>query len=177
MQRIQKEHTLWFIAGLVLVGIAGRLGPHPYNFTPLTAIALFAGSFLGRKNSLWIPMAILFISNLFIGWHDTLLFVMGAFALVSMIGWWVGQKPQWTRIISGVLASSTVFYLITNFAVWFMHDMYAKSAQGLWHCYVAGIPYYRNMLMGDVVYSGVLFGAYAIASQTLLQSKTARNAA
>lgn len=160
MHSLDKRHAWLFLAGLILIGIIGRLGPHPFNATPLTAVTLFAACLLPRWKGLLVPTAVLVISNLFIGWPETFIWVLAGFLAVSAMGWWLKRQASPTRIAVAALTGSTAFYLISNFGVWATTTMYAKSLQGLWHCYVAGIPFFRNMLAGDLVYTGILFGLY-----------------
>jgi hypothetical protein len=72
-----------------------------------------------------------------------------------------------------VFAGSLQFYIITNFFVWFgSHDMYPQTLSGLSACYVAALPFYGRTLLGDLFYSGVLFGAYALVSRRLEPSRS-----
>jgi len=101
-------------AALILLGILGRLVPHPWNVTPITAMALFAGAYLPRRWGLLIPLAAVAISDLFLGWHATIPFTWGAFALIGALGWWVRRSPSVGRIAAGTLTGSFLFFVITN---------------------------------------------------------------
>ena len=104
-----------FLISIILFAIFSRFIPHPPNFTPITAIALLSSKgFTNRWIILLIPMISLFISDLFLGLHDSIPFVYGAFILITLLGM-SAKKIE----ISTVLMSSTIFFLVSNFGVWF----------------------------------------------------------
>ena len=138
--------------------------PHPANFTPLTGIALFGAS---RQNSKWaaylIPMSVLLITDLFLGFHSTMPFVYGSFLITAFLGRkWISANSGALRIGGVTLASASLFFLITNFGVWATSGLYSKDLSGLVLCYEAAIPFFRNMLLGDFFYVGALFGLHAL---------------
>ena len=153
--------TPWLAGGLILLGIMSRLVPHPWNATPLTAIALFGGTYLSKRWSILLPLAIVALSDLALGWHSTIPFTWGAFAVTGWLAWLIRVQPSAGRILAGSLLGSVIFFLVTNFGVWTTQTLYPKTAAGLWECYVAGIPFFRNALVGDLVYTAALFGMYA----------------
>ena len=148
---------------LIILGIVGRFAPHPANFTPIAAVALFAGVFLPRRYAIIVPLAAMVISDLIIGLHDLILFTWGSFALVGMIGWWIRTRRSARRIVAGSLGASFLFFLVTNWAVMQFGAMYPHSLEGLMASYAAGLPFFRNMLAGDLFFSGALFGLMALA--------------
>ena len=150
----------WVVGGLLLIGIGSRLVAHPWNATPLMAIALFSGAYLAKRWALILPLAIVAISDLFLGWHETIPFTWGAFALTGIIGWWLRSRPSPLRILTAALAGSVSFYLITNFGVWITSTLYPRTVAGVWECYVAAIPFFRGSLLGDLIYTGAFFGLY-----------------
>ena len=151
----------WLVVGLILVGIVSRLVPHPWNATPLTAIALFGGTYCAKRWSILLPLGIVAISDLFLGWHATIPFTWSACAATGLLAWWLRARPSAGRIIAGSLLGSVIFFLVTNFGVWAAQTLYPKTVSGVWECYVAGIPFFRNALVGDLIYTAVLFGMYA----------------
>ncbi len=158
----QPRHLVF---GLLLLGVASRLVPHPWNVTPVAALALFGGTYLSKRWSILLPLAIVAISDALIGWHATIAFTWAAFALTGTIGWWVRRQPTVGRIAGGAVAGSTAFFVITNFGVWAVGGLYPPTAAGLWHCYVAALPFFRQSLVGDLVSTAALFGAYALAAR------------
>ncbi len=150
------------VVGLIVLGIVSRLVPHPWNATPVMAIALFGGTYLSKRWAILLPLVIVALSDLVIGWHTTVPFTWGAFLLAGMLGWWIRTHPNATRIVGGSLAGSLLFFLLTNFGVWVAGDLYPLTGQGLRECFTAAIPFFRGTLAGDAVFVAVLFGSYAL---------------
>ena len=174
-QRRSRSFHPWILFGLIGLGILSRLVPHPWNATPVMAIALFAGAYLPKRWAILLPLAIVAASDLVIGWHDTIPFTWGAFALTGLLGWWVRRGPTPTRIIGASLAGSVLFFLITNFGVWILGELYPRTAAGFWQCYVAAVPFFRSTLLGDLVYTAVFFGGYALATSPGLARDAVRS--
>ena len=146
------------------IAILFRLVPHVPNVTLITAAALFSGVyFTDKKYAFFIPLLIMFLSDLFIGFSGISLFVYAAFALVSYIG--VSSKKM---SIKTVLLSSISFFIITNFGVWLL--AYPKSINGLLECYTLAIPFFRNSLIGDFVFSGIMYFGYEFVSNKYLKT-------
>jgi hypothetical protein len=150
---------------LILLGIIARLAPHPSNVTPITAIALFSCAYLPKRWGIFLALTAVIASDLLIGLHEVIAFTWGSFLLTGIIGWWVGNDPKAKRIAIASVAGSSLFFAVTNFGVWLMQDgiMYSKDAAGLLGCYLAGIPFYRNALFGDMAWSFLIFGMYRLA--------------
>lgn len=146
---------------MVLVAAFSRLIPHPWNFTAIGAMALFGGTYFpSKKLSMVIPLAALFVSDLVLGFHATMLYVYAGFLAVVLLGWTLREGKTVTRVGTMSLVTSAIFFLISNFGVWMMEGLYPKTAQGLVACYVAGIPFFGNQILGDVFFTAVLFGGY-----------------
>ncbi len=162
------------IYALLGVGIIARLIPHPWNATPVMAIALFGGAHLSKRLSLLVPFLIIAISDFIIGWHATIPFTWSALLLTSVIGWWVRRRASGTRIVTGALAGAALFFVLSNFGVWITQQLYPRTAAGLWECYVAAIPFFRATVLGDLVFTTVLFGGYALATRACDALSTSR---
>jgi len=149
---------------LVLVAVVLRLLPHPANFAPVSALALFGGVYLSKKTAILIPLAALGISDYFLGYYSfgVMLSVWGSFVLVGLIGLLVRKRKSIPMIVTGTLSGSVLFFLITNFAVWFFGNWYEKTFSGLIQCFTLALPFFRNSLFGDVFYVGVFFGTYEL---------------
>ena len=151
------------IVSAILVAAALRLVPHPPNFSPIAAIALFGGAYLGRHLLAFVaPLAALLLSDLVLGFYPELAFVYLSVAATVAIGWIIARKKTALRIASGALAASVLFFVVTNFGVWLLMDYYPKTLEGLAACYVAAIPFFQNTLAGDLVFTAVLFGGFAL---------------
>lgn len=144
-----------------------RLLPHPANFIPIGALALFSGTYIKSRWGILLPVAVMAFSDMIIGMHSLYLVTWGSFLLIGMIGWWVRSKKSMVRILSGTVMGSVLFYLLTNFAVWLFTPLYAKTAVGLVQCYYMAIPFFRNTALGDLFYVGVFFGLYVVVRKTV----------
>lgn len=151
------------ILSICLLGAFSRLIPHPWNFTAIGAMALFGGAYLANKKlSLLLPLVALFISDLIIGFHSTMLFVYGAFALAGALGWFLREERTISKLTGCSLAASMIFFAVSNFGVWAMGGLYPQTFSGLVQCYVAAIPFLDNQIYGDLFFSAVMFGSYEV---------------
>ncbi len=154
-------YSLIFIALIISV----RLFKILPNFTPVAAIALAAGVYLGKKWALILPLAGLFISDIFIGFYEwkLMLAVYGSFLLIGFIGWWLKKNKSAVNIVSASFLASLLFFITTNFAVWIFAPWYAKSTAGLLYCFELALPFFRYTLMGDIFFTVTIFGAIELA--------------
>ncbi len=154
------------ICGLIFVAVLSRLIPHPPNFTPVMAIALFGGAyFQDKKMAFFVPFVAMFVSDLFIGLHSTIFFVYGGFALVVLIGFLLKDRVSFSGVLGTGLAGAVVFFLITNFGAWLA--MYPHTLKGFTTAYVAAIPFFRYTLLGNLIYIPMLFGAFELATRKI----------
>ena len=153
-----------------------RFVPHLPNATPLAAIALVASSRLGKTYAILLPLVALFCSDLFIGLYDWRIMasVYGSFALIGAVSW-IAQRRRSTAAIGSLsLTSSTLFFVVTNAAVWAFSPWYAKTAAGLLSCYTLALPFFAYMAVGDLLYTTALFTLFAFAERRLRISSAAR---
>jgi ABC-type proline/glycine betaine transport system permease subunit len=158
---------------LIIIGILLRFIPHTANFTPVAAIAIFAGVYLNKKQALIVPLLLMVISDIFLGMHNVALFTWGSFILVTLLGMWAKNHKTARGIISTSIVSSVVFYLITNFGVWAM-GWYPLTAKGLLDCYILGLPFLRNFGVATLAYTAVFFGAYEFIARRVRDTKLAK---
>lgn len=138
-----------------------RLLPHLPNVSPIAAMALFGGAYFSDKRVAFvIPFVALFLSDLILGLHNSMIFVYAGFGLTVAIGLLLKNKVTVTNTSFAVVASSVLFFLLTNFGAWMTSGLYAKTAAGLMQAYAAGIPFFQNSLLGNLVYAAVIFGGY-----------------
>jgi hypothetical protein len=146
---------------LIIVAAFSRLLPHPANFTAIAGIALFGGVYLERRFAFIVPIAAMLISDYFIGFYSGMYWVYGSFVLIGLLGLWLKNHKRPLYVFGGTLASSVLFFVVTNFGVWMTPgSIYAPTWSGLVECYVAAIPFFRNTLSGDLFFVAVMFGAY-----------------
>lgn len=154
---------LFIIAG---ISIVARIAPHPANFAPIGALALFAGAYASQKSRWWLlaPLGAMFFSDVFIGFYDwrIMTVVYGSFAMYGVLGVIAGKHKNSVALFGSNVVGSVVFYLATNAAVWAFSPLYEKTASGLSLAYLMGIPFFKNTLLGDLLYSGIFLGGYAL---------------
>jgi len=155
------------ITGIILAAAGLRLAPHPMNFAPIGALALFGGAyFSSKREALAIPLLSLILGDVFTGFHQLLPVIYASFLVSVAIGFWLRRKRSAPRIGAATLAGAMQFFLVTNFALWASSiGSYPKTAGGLTACYVAGIPLFWNTLAGDAFYATLLFGGMALAER------------
>jgi len=155
---------------LILFAAFSRLIPHPANFTPIAAIALFSGVYLKKKYFLIIPVAAMLLSDIFLGFHSTMIWVYGSFAVIALIGLWLKSHKKAGYIFGTTLVSSIIFFIVTNFGVW-LSGYYGFTFNGLVECYVMAVPFFKNTVAGDLFYVAAMFGIYEFVSRYFLSPK------
>ncbi len=148
---------------LVFIGILSRIIPHPWNFTAITAMALYSGvAFKKNKIFLLVPIVTLFLSDLYLGFHNTLFFTYLGFAIVAVMSSSIFSRSAFfsngrnvALMAISSLIGSLLFFLVSNFGVWFSSGVYEKNGAGLVQCFIAAIPFLRNQMLGDLFYTGV----------------------
>jgi len=169
---LDQKHALLYrtILAVVMIALAAalRAAPHPWNFTPVGAMALFSGAMLkDRRLAFAFPLLALFAGDLFVGlYHFKMMVAVYASFLISVsIGFFLHERRSVARISVATLAGAIQFFVITNFAVWAFLTTYPHTRKGLLACYVAGIPFFWNTLAGDASYAVLLFGGFALAER------------
>jgi len=158
---------------LILLGVSARFIVHIPNFTPVMAIALFAGCYLSRKNAIIVPLIMMIIYDAVIGFHALVPFTWGSVVLVALLGGKLKERKSFKNVAVSSLAAAFLFYIVTNFGVWLFYNTYPKSVSGLIQCYVVAIPYFRGTLASTLIYSAVLFGAYEFVSARIKGTRLA----
>ena len=152
---------------IIALAIAARFIPGAANFSPVYAGLLFSGAYLKRRDSIWFPVLLLAGSDLLVNsllyqmsfqWMQILNWV--GFAAIVMVGWWLPKRFSVRNVLAASVAGPSIFFLISNFAVWLAGGLYPPTLGGLAACYVAAIPFYGNSLISGVLFGGILFGAY-----------------
>ncbi|MCB2219350.1 MAG: hypothetical protein KQI35_03070 [Bacteroidetes bacterium] len=166
MNKIKISPKITFVITLITFGAIMRLVPHWPNFTPIAAMALFGGAYLGKKHLAFIiPLAALLLSDLILGFHQWMIAVYISFALVVFLGVWLRRRIQLGTVLLATLASSILFFIITNFAMWVGSPFYSQDIVGLMECYTLALPFFLNGIMGDLFFSGIFFGAFYLVQQ------------
>lgn len=143
----------------LLVGFLGftwlyRLIPHPFNFTPLLSYGLMCGALAKQRSTsvafAWLPAL---LSDLILGLYPSMIFNYLAYAIIALIGKNIKSVTNISTTISYSALAASIFYLISNFGVWLMSNTYSMGLQGLYECYLAGLPFYQHSLLGSVLFS------------------------
>jgi len=177
------------ILSLLIIGVVGRLVPHPPNVTPIIAIALLAAhAFKNKWIAILIPLTGMWISDLIInnylyaGYYDKFVFfsngslwIYGAILLAVLIGKVLIRSIKLSTVFLSSFSASFFFFIITNFGVWLSNMMYPKSLLGLIECYTLAIPFFGNALIGDLIYSVALFTSYSLVFSNRFELNTAGN--
>lgn len=158
---------LFVTLGLVLIAALTRIIPHPWNFTAISAMALLSGN----KNkkllpAILLPWLALFITDLVLGFHVTMIYVYSAVALTVFVARQIQMnRPQ--HYVVSALISSVIFFVITNFGVWLSTGFYSQDIKGLVECFTMAIPFFKNQVLGDLFYTVLLFSASSILVQSI----------
>jgi hypothetical protein len=176
--------TWAFVVGLAAFTVVHRLVPRLlglsgeaaffWNLMPVGALGLFAGARLRSRYAVLVPLAAMLVSDLLLirplaalglpSFYAVTPFVYLSYALCALVGRLVGGETSPMVLGGASLLASTQFFLVTNFAVWLLGDgaLYPRTFAGLAECYVAAIPFFRNTLAGDLLFTGLFFGLYAL---------------
>ena len=168
MNLTTEKKQIFVVSGLILMAAFSRLIPHPFNFTAIGALALFSGAQLADKRLAYIlPFSALLLSDLIIGFHSTILPVYLCFACTV----WLGTRLQSNNSIVGTAAfsftGSVVFFLVTNLPIWY-GGFYPMTVSGTLVSYTAALPFFANQVVGDLVYTSLLFGVFSFLKRGYL---------
>ena len=164
---MNKRFLLGFLLIIVVISIATRLLPHPPNFAPIAALALFSGVYAAKVSKwfLLLPLVAVFISDLTLGFYDwgVMAVVYGSFAFIGLFGLLLQKKKSVGTVTLAALGGSLLFFLTTNFAVWTFTSYYPANFEGLLLSYIMALPFLKFTIAGDLFYATVFFGAYEFA--------------
>lgn len=174
------------VIAMILAAAFLRLVPHPMNFAPIGAMALFgAAYFKSRWAALLVPLAALWLSDLavtnivhsafypsFTFFYEGFYWVYGATVLTVLLGFLTLNKVSFGRVAGSAIGAAILFFLITNFGSWIYEPIYSKDLSGLMASYIAGIPFFRGTLAGNLLYSAVLFGGFELAQRRFAVLRT-----
>ena len=158
---------IFFVSILVL----SRLIPHPPNFTPLIAGVVFLPFLINdRKIIVFLPAIILLISDLILGFHNHMLWTYGSFILISLLTIRIFKENLQRLLLTSFLAPS-VFFVVSNFGVWFSSGIYSKDIIGLFECYILALPFYSSSLLSTLLFAT----AFYLVRHYIVNSKALSN--
>jgi hypothetical protein len=162
------------LAGLIVLAALTRLLPHPPNFSPVEAIALFGGAYFAARGwALLVPLVAMFASDLALGLVNGGIYfdyfasagfvlVYACIALSTVLGFGLRGRVNGARVLGYSLIGSVLFFAVTNFGAWLGSPAYPQNAAGLAAAYVAGIPFFQWTVLGTLFYAALLFGGFAL---------------
>lgn len=181
----QNKTSIIIAVLLVLAAAASRVVMYPHNFSPMVGMAIFAGStFADKRFAFALPIFAMLLSDImfevfniapgFWGWGQ--LVGYGIFALITILAFTM-KKVTAGRVIGYSLGSSVIFFLLSNLSFFLIdnpiYHTYSQNFSGFADCYVQALPFFRTSIIADLVYSGVLFGAYYLLQQTAVKKTMA----
>lgn len=154
--------------GLIIIGVLSRLVPHPPNVTAVIGASLLAGY---AVRNLWVaalvPVAIMALGDLVLGWHSSALFTYAGMLAATIIGRGLIRELSVVRVGAAGFLASAAFFVISNFGVW-AGGYYGYTLDGLVACYVAAIPFWGMSLIGDLGSTAILFGLFVLGRNTFV---------
>ncbi|MDW8273175.1 MAG: DUF6580 family putative transport protein [Chitinophagales bacterium] len=178
------------LALLIFVAAFSRILPHMPNFSPLGAIGLFGAAYFTRRwQAFLVPILATWLSDLYINnviyneyypnftwFYEGFYWQYGSYVLITLCGIFIFKKVSPLRVLVGALAATVIFFIVSNFGCWLGSSMYPQNMQGLMMCYVAGLPFLKGTLLGNLFYSMVLFGLFWLAQIVLPQLRLQKSA-
>jgi hypothetical protein len=163
-----KHARLIALLSAIVAAAALRLVPHPPNVAPIAAMALFSGAKFGRRPLAFAaPLGAMVLSDALLGFYSGFWVTYLAIALIVLLGGIALSRISVLRLAGAAVASSVLFFMVSNFGTWALSGMYPLTAGGLAACYVAAIPFFQNTVAGDLFYSGLLFGGFALLERAV----------
>lgn len=150
--------TRMFVVAIAALALS-RWVPHPPNFTPLVAAALFSGAICRDwRLALALPLGAMLLADLWLGLHATLAFVYLGLALAVVVGRGLALRRQPLLLLGAGSLGAVLFFLVSNFGVWLTQALYPHTAAGLAACYLAALPFFANTLLATLLWGAALFG-------------------
>ena len=143
-----------FPIGLILILALSRLMPHPDNFTPIIALAIMSSYFFRNVNfSYAIMLFSMLLADFFIGFYSYMLFVYVSLFLIVLIFFKISKKMNYKNLFIFSFFGSAIFFLISNFGVWLVGNLYERNINGLIECYFMAIPFFKNTIISTLIFS------------------------
>ena len=156
----------FFSISLIFVLTLSRLIPHPPNFTPIISVAILSSFFFKNINlSILVILISMFISDLLIGFHNYVFFTYIPLVVIAII--FKEKILKYKNILIYSVIGVTIFYLISNFGVWFLGKNYENNIHGLISCYIAGLPFLKNSLISTIFYTYLTFSIFKFSTYNL----------
>ena len=155
---------------IIIFGILSRIVFHAPNFTPILSLALLGGMYLKGRQAIWVPLVLMVVSDLIIGFHDSMFFTWGGILGVSLIGMWLKTYKNWANVIGASFISAVFFFLVSNFGAFL--SLYPHTVDGLKQCYILALPFFRTTFASTMVYSIVLYAIFERVTNSMSVRET-----
>ena len=164
-----NKSNYYVIIGIIVSLAMARLLPHPPNFTPILGMAVFSGAIISRRLIAYlIPLAAMLLSDLYLGLHSSIPIIYFSLAVCVLIGTFIQSRVSILNSFLGISLGVIVFFLITNFMVWYGSGMYEFSISGLMTCYFMGLPFVQNTFISSILYGMGAFLIYDIINKRMI---------
>ncbi len=162
MDQKSIKNTFLPVVLLIILAAITRFIPHPFNFTAVGAMALFSGAnFKDKRFAYLMPIGVMLITDLFLGFHFSILPVYACFAFTVWMGTRISSKQNVMNVSGSSIISSVVFFLVTNLPFWYLDQhLYPMNLQGTFMSYTMALPFFSNQIIGDLFFNGVMFSVY-----------------
>jgi hypothetical protein len=170
MNHTHAEKSKFMLAVLLMAAAAmSRFIPHAANFTAVGAMALFGGAiFRDKRIAFLLPMVVMLLTDAVLGFHLSMIPVYACFTATVFVGTRISYRLNPFSIITSSIACSILFFLVTNLPFWYADlSLYPLTWNGTIESYTAAIPFFGNLLAGDLFYNGILFGTYFLVTRKL----------
>ena len=159
-----KKNNIILILIISSIILLARFIPHAPNFSPLASILLFTGAYSSNKKMIVIPLVALFVSDIFIGFYHIgiMLSVYSSFIIIYILGIYLKNNKNISNTLLTPIYSALLFFFVTNFAVWIFSSWYTHNLSGLLLNYTLAVPFFKNTLLSNIIYSYILFASYEI---------------
>lgn len=173
MRKLNLQTSILSI--IIILAAFTRIIPHPPNFSPIAAIGLFGAAHFAKKwQAFFITLLGIWLSDLvinnyiysssttnFVWFYNGFYWQYISYVLIIFVGLFIFKNGvSLSKTFGGIVGSSGIFFLVSNFGVWAGNGMYPKNIAGLISCYAAGIPFINNTIISDFLFTTVLFGSY-----------------
>lgn len=182
----RKQYGLIF--SLVILGVASRFLPHPPNVTAVAAVSLLAGALLNsRIFAVLLPLGLYYVSDFFINntvsrsffpeqeglvlWSGYMTWVYIGFGVTALIGYIMLKKRNNKRLAGATVFATLAFWLLSNFGILIQAGGYPETIAGAMLCYGEAIPFLINSLIGNLVFSFLIFGIYDLVNARYFQGQ------
>ena len=171
---MEAKNSVYLALGLVALLTLSRLIPHPPNFTPILGMAVFSGAIISKRIIAYlVPLAAMLLSDLYLGFHASMPIIYFSLAVCVLIGTFIEARVSILNSFLSISFGVILFFLITNFMVWYGSGMYETNISGLMTCYYMALPFVQNSFISSLLYGMGAFLIYDIINKRIILTNKA----